>query len=122
VVLGVTAVLISQPPGRVALAAQRSKPQHVTVALTLSSQAMVEVSPAAHGNVGFAVQVIGGTKPTSVTATASLPSKELGPIPIPLHADGSLDYTASGVLLPVAGRSRSPSRPRSSTRPPPSPP
>ena len=103
VVLGATAVLISQPPGRVALAAQRSKPQHVTVALTSSSQAMVEVSPAAHGNVGFAVQVIGGTKPTTVTATASLPSKELGPIPIPLHADGSPDYTASGVLLPVAG-------------------
>lgn len=102
-VLGATAVLISQPPGKVALAAQRSKPQHVTVALTSSSQAMVEVSPAAHGNVGFVLQVIGGTKPTSVTATASLPSKELGPIPIPLRAAGSMDYTASGVLLPVAG-------------------
>lgn len=103
VVLGATAVLISQPPGKVALAAQRSKPQHVTVALTSSSQAMVEVSPAAHGNVGFVLQVIGGTKPTSVTATASLPSKELGPIPIPLRAAGSMGYTASGVLLPVAG-------------------
>lgn len=103
VVLGATAVLISQPPGKVALAAERSKPQHVTVALTSSSQAMVAVSPAAHGNVGFEVQVIGGTKPTSVTATASLPSKELGPIPIPLKATGSLEYTASGVLLPVAG-------------------
>lgn len=103
VVLGATAVLISQPPGKVALAAERSKPRHVTVALTSSSQAMVEVSPAAHGNVGFELQVIGGTKPTSVTATASLPSKELGPIPIPLKAAGSLEYTASGVLLPVAG-------------------
>lgn len=103
VVLGATAVLISQPPGKVALAAERSKPRHVTVALTSSSQAMVEVGPAAHGNVGFEVQVIGGTKPTSVTATASLPSKELGPIPIPLKAAGPLEYTASGVLLPVAG-------------------
>lgn len=104
VVLGATAVLISQPPGKVALAAQRSKPQHVMVQLTSSSQAMVEISPAAHGNVGFEVQVIGGTKPTSVTATASLPSKELGPIPIPLKAAGTSEYTASGVLLPVAGK------------------
>lgn len=104
VVLGATAVLISQPPGKVALAAQRSKPQHVMVELTSSSQAMVEISPAAHGNVGFEVQVVGGTKPTSVTATASLPSKELGPIPIPLKAAGTLEYTASGVLLPVAGK------------------
>ena len=38
-----------------------------------------------------------------MTATASLPAKQLGPIPVPLKAAGTNSYSGSGVLLPAAG-------------------
>ena len=65
---------------------------------------MVEVDPGVHGSVQFTVQLTGGVKPTTVTATASLPAKQLGPIPVKLQAVGPSSYSASGVLLPSAGK------------------
>ncbi len=103
-VLAATGVLISQPPGKVALAAERSKPRHTSVVVTANSQAQVEVDPGVHGNVQIAVQFTGGQRPTQVTATASLPDRQLGPIPVPLRAAGAGSYTASNVLLPAAGK------------------
>jgi copper transport protein len=103
-VLAATGVLIVQPPGKAALAAERGKPREVTVAVTAQSNAVVEVDPGVHGSVQFTIQLTGGLKPTSVTASASLPAKQLGPIPLTLHAAGPSSYTASGVLLPAAGR------------------
>jgi copper transport protein len=103
-VLAATGVLIAQPPGQVALAAERGKPREVTVAVTSQSKAVVEVDPGVHGSVQITIQLTGGIKPTSVTASASLPAKQLGPIPLKLQAAGTSSYTASGVLLPAAGR------------------
>jgi copper transport protein len=102
-VLAATAVLISEPPGNVALAAQRSKPRQTTVAVTAKSNAVVQVEPGVHGPVQITIALTGGIKPTTVTASASLPAKDLGPIPLKLQAAGSSSYTASGVLLPSAG-------------------
>lgn len=104
VVLAVTGVLISQPPGKVALAADRAKPRTTTVRVTQTANAVVEVSPGVHGNVAFTIQLTGGLKPQGVTASASLPAKQLGPIPLKLQASGPGTYTASGVLLPSAGQ------------------
>jgi copper transport protein len=102
-VLAATAVLISQPPGNVALAAQRSKPRQTTVAVTAKSNAVVQVEPGVHGSVQITIGLTGGIKPTAVAASASLPAKDLGPIPLKLQAAGPGSYTASGVLLPSAG-------------------
>lgn len=102
-VLAATGVLIAQPPGNVALAAQRSKPRLASVAVTAKSNAVVKVDPGVHGSVQFSVQLTGGLKPVAVTATASLPAKQLGPIPMKLQQAGPGSYTASGVLLPAAG-------------------
>ncbi len=102
-VLAATGVLIAQPPGNVALAAQRSKPRLASVAVTTKSNAVVEVDPGVHGPVQVSVQLTGGLKPISVSATASLPAKQLGPIPVTLQPSGAGSYTASGVLLPAAG-------------------
>jgi copper transport protein len=102
-VLAATAVLVSEPPGTVALAAQRAQPRHTTVAVTAKSNAVVEVDPGVHGSVQVSIQLTGGIKPSAVTATASLPAKQLGPIPLTLQAAGPASYTASGVLLPSAG-------------------
>lgn len=103
IVLAATGVLVSEPPGTVALAAQRAQPRQTTVAVTGKSNAVVEVDPGVHGSVQFSIRLTGGIKPTAVTATASLPAKQLGPIPLKLQAAGPASYTASGVLLPSAG-------------------
>jgi copper transport protein len=102
-VLAATAVLVSQPPGKVALAAERSKPRHATVQINAATQAAVDVTPGVHGDVRIAVRLAGGTPPTGITATASLPAQKLGPIPVPLQSAGPGSYTSSDVLLPVAG-------------------
>jgi copper transport protein len=102
-VLAATAVLVSQPPGKVALAAERSQPRQATVQLNAQTQALVSVEPGVQGNVRITVRLSGGPPPTGVTATASLPAKQLGPIPVPLQAAGAGSYTSTGVLLPAAG-------------------
>ncbi|MCW2522447.1 MAG: hypothetical protein JWO63_782 [Frankiales bacterium] len=103
VVLGVTGVLVSQPPGKVSLAADRAKPKSAVVEVTNAASARVEVAPGTHGSVEIQVVLNGSITPTKVTATASLPAKSLGPIPVNLQAVGPRSYTASGVLLPSAG-------------------
>jgi copper transport protein len=103
IVLAATGVLVSEPPGTVALAAHRAQARQTTVAVTAQSNAVVEVDPGVHGSVQFSIRLTGGIKPTAVTATASLPAKQLGPIPLKLQATGPASYTASGVLLPSAG-------------------
>ncbi|MDQ1691770.1 MAG: copper transport protein, partial [Pseudonocardiales bacterium] len=102
IVLGVTGVLIAQPPGKVALAAVRAKPRFTTVAVTPAAQARVEVTPGTHGTVQIQIAITGNVTPIQVSAQASLPAKQLGPIPVPLQASGPKIYTASGVNLPSA--------------------
>jgi copper transport protein len=102
-VLAATGVLIAQSPGKVALAAERSKPRQMAVSVTTKAQARVEVNPGSHGAVEVSVELVGDITPISLTATASLPSRQLGPIPVSLQSTGAKTYTASGVNLPVAG-------------------
>lgn len=103
VVLAVTGVLIAQPPGKVALAAERSKPQVATVAVTDKATARVEIDPGVHGNVEVQVSLTGSITPTQVTATAGLPARSLGPIVLSLQANGPKTYTSNDVVLPSAG-------------------
>ena len=102
-VLAVTGVLIFQPPGKVALAAERSEPRHAAVQVTAATRATVDVAPGVHGNVRITVRLTGGPPPVGITATASLPARQLGPIPVPLQAAGPGSYTSTDVLLPAAG-------------------
>jgi copper transport protein len=102
-VLAVTGVLIAQPPGAVALAAERSKPKATTVAVTSTARARVEVTPGAHGPVEVEIVLSGTITATKVSATATLPAKSLGPIALELQSSGPRTYLASGVLLPSAG-------------------
>jgi copper transport protein len=103
IVLGVTGVLIAQPPGKVALAAVRAKPSFTTVSVTPAARARVEVTPGTHGTVQIQIALTGNVTPIQVSAQASLPARQLGPIPVPLQASGPKIYTASGVNLPSAG-------------------
>ncbi len=103
-VLAVSGVLIAQPPGKVSLAALRAKPAHATVTVTNTAQAQVDVTPGTAGPVQVTVTLTGNITPINVSASASLPSRQLGPIPMTLQAVGPKTYTASDVVLPSSGR------------------
>jgi copper transport protein len=96
-------VLVALPPGKVALAAQQSRPVATTVTISSATSARVTINPGVHGSVQISVQLSGTVNPLEVGATASLPNRQLGPIPIQLQAAGPRDYTASNVVLPAAG-------------------
>jgi copper transport protein len=102
-VLAVTSVLVAEPPGQVALAADRASARSAHVALGGGRTATVTLDPGRHGPVTVTVALSPGAKPQQLTATAALPDKQLGPITIPLRAGGA-QYSASGVVLPSAGR------------------
>jgi copper transport protein len=102
-VLAATAVLTADPPGAAALDTIDSKPQTVSVRLSSSSDLDVTLSSRRHGPISLDIEPDQGAKPQQLTATAQLPSKDLGPITIPLTAT-STGYSAAGVLFPSAGK------------------
>ena len=104
VVLAVTSVLVAESPGLDALAVSQTKPHSATVSLGGSRRATVTINPARQGPVTITVSLSPGPRPQRLTATAALPAKELGPVPIPLTTRDGSTYAASAVALPSAGR------------------
>lgn len=102
-VLAATAVLVAEPPGNVALAAQHAQPHSASVQLGGGRTARVTASPGQHGPATITVELSGSAAPMQVLATAALPAQELGPIPVRLARAGPFTYRAVGVLLPAAG-------------------
>ncbi|HEY2297175.1 MAG TPA: copper resistance protein CopC [Jatrophihabitans sp.] len=104
-VLAVTAVLVYEPRGPEALAAQYRNPVSATTPLGGSASVTVTVDPALRGPVDVIVDVHG--KPhASVALTATQHQAEIGPLPIELTrlsrtgGDSEFDATAT---LPAAG-------------------
>ena len=102
VVLGLTSVLVAEPRGREALAAQDREPIHATASLGSGRSVTVTSDPGTHGTVQLTVDVDGVT-PTAITATATQQAKQIGPIPVSLTKAGTRSYDGSA-SLPVAGR------------------
>jgi copper transport protein len=102
-VLVATSVLVAQPRGKEALAIAHQRPASATAALGGGRRVTVTIEPGTHGTVTAAVALSEGVQPRQVSATAALPSKQLGPIPLGLTANGADLYGASGVVLPAAG-------------------
>ncbi len=105
-VLVATSVLVAQPRGKEAIAARELRPASATGGLGDGRDVTVTVTPGRHGTVATDVVISSGAQPQKVTVTATLPAKQLGPIPIPLRANGTRAYAGSGVNLPVAGNWR----------------
>jgi copper transport protein len=101
-VLGATAVLSAKPPGPAALETIDSKPQTIRVITGDGPDLLVTLSTRRHGPVAVSITTSDGSVPTSITATAALAAKDLGPITLPLVKSGS-GYTAASVLFPAAG-------------------
>ncbi|MCW2497116.1 copper resistance protein CopC [Jatrophihabitans sp.] len=103
IVLGVTAILVSQPRGNEAIAARDRGAVSGHASIGGGRTADVRVDPGVHGSVTVGVTLSAGAVPQSLTATASNPAQQLGPIPIRLTAQGRNEYSSSVVNLPVAG-------------------
>lgn len=101
VVLALAAVLVSQPRGPEALAAQAREPITASAPLGGGSAASVVVDPGQHGAVSVSVTVPGWAR--QVSGTATQPAVRLGPIPLHLQSVGAGTYRATDVNLPVAG-------------------
>jgi copper transport protein len=102
-VFAATAVLVSEPRGREALAIAHQRPRSGSAQLGDGRSVGVTVDPGTHGTVTVSVQLSDGPKPQQVSGTASLPSRQLGPIPLGLTANGTNIYGVSGLSLPAAG-------------------
>jgi copper transport protein len=103
-VLVATSVLVAQPRGKEAVAIQQQRPASASAPLGGGRTATVTIEPGRHGLITATVALGPGARATAVTATATLPAKQLGPIPMNLTANGPDLYGASGVNLPVAGK------------------
>jgi copper transport protein len=102
-VLVATSVLVAQPRGKEAVAIQQQRPVSASAPLGGGRTATVTIEPGRHGLVTATVALSPGAPASAVTATAMLPAKQLGPIPMKLSANGADLYGASGINLPVAG-------------------
>ncbi len=102
-VLIATSVLVAQPRGKEALAVVHLRPRSASAALGGGRTVRVTIDPGTHGTVATTVEVSAGVPPTVVTATATLPAKQIGPIDLGLTANGPELYGSSGVVLPAAG-------------------
>jgi copper transport protein len=102
VVLGFSAVLVSEPRGKEALLASRRSPVSATAPLTSGTSIRVTAAPGTHGPVTITATLSDGSSPTSITATATQQSAQIGPLPIKLRREGPSVYDGS-VTLPVAG-------------------
>lgn len=102
-VLAAASVLVDTPRGREAIAVADARPVTGVASLGNDRSATVRVDPGKHGNVVVDLTLTAGLNAGKVVLTATLPSRQLGPIPVPLTAAGADHYTSSTVNLPAAG-------------------
>ncbi|MEO9137819.1 MAG: copper resistance protein CopC [Jatrophihabitans sp.] len=105
VVLALTAVLVAEPRGNEALAAQYRQPISASATLGAGRMLTVTSDPGTHGEVNLTVDVSAGPTPTSITAGATQIDKEIGPVPVTLTRAGGRTFSGSAPLT-VAGRWR----------------
>lgn len=103
VVLVLAAVLVGQPRGSDAIAAADRAAVTASAPLSAQRTASVSVDPGRHGVVGVQLDLGAGPQPQTVSATATQPEAQLGPIPLHLVRGGPSGYTAAGLNLPVPG-------------------
>ncbi|TAM82318.1 MAG: hypothetical protein EPN43_13755, partial [Jatrophihabitans sp.] len=102
-VLAATAVLVDQPRGAEALAAQDRAPVSASSPVGDGRSVSVTVDPGIHGPVAAEVDVTGGRSPQQVAVTATQRARGIGPIPVPVRAAREGAYGAAGLELPASG-------------------
>ena len=103
VVLVLAAVLVGQPRGSDAVAADDRAAVSASAPLSTQRTVTMTVDPGRHGVVAVRLDLGPGAQPMHVEATATQPQAQLGPIPVQLVRAGPSYYTAAGLNLPVSG-------------------
>lgn len=108
VVLGLTSVLVAQPPGRTAVVTPTAPPVSASADLGGGRELTITVSPGQHGVVAVDATITGPpvTAAPTVTMTAALAAQQLGPLPVPLEPVGAPlkpAFHADGQLLTFPG-------------------
>ena len=103
VVLALAAVLVGQPRGTDAIAADDRAAVSASAPLSTQRTVTMTVDPGRHGVVAVRLDLGPGAQPEHVEATATQPAAQLGPIPLQLVRAGPSYYTAAGLNLPVSG-------------------
>ena len=93
------AVLVSQPPARVA----QRRPVVASVALGAAGSAGLWLSPGRAGPNDLRVRLPGTAEPLEVAVTVALPAERLGPLQVPLKRAEAGSYRAA-VSLPRPGQ------------------
>jgi copper transport protein len=103
VILAITSLLVATVPA----IAQETKPFNVSI-VQGQRLASITVDPARRGRNALHVYIItpGGSldKADEITVQVSLPSRDLGPIPVPVEDAGPNHVTTDNLLLPFSGR------------------
>ena len=103
-VLGVSGVLVAEPPGRdAAVASPPSTNGTVTAQLTSTRTVTVGVNPVRHGPVTVDVTLSAGAAVQKITVAAAQNAAGVGPLPITVRAAGTGEYRSTPIDLPVAG-------------------
>ncbi len=103
-VLVVSGVLVAQIPGRTSVAqAAATRPASRTVPLSQDRELTVSVDPAQHGTVVVTFTAEAGQPIQQVTASAALPARSIGPIPLTARAVDALTFRSDPVALPAGG-------------------
>ena len=103
-VLGVSGVLVAEPPGRdAAVASPPSTNGTVTAQLTSTRTVTVGVNPVRHGPVTVDVTLSAGAAVQKITVAAAQNAAGAGPLPITVRAAGTGEYRSTPIDLPVAG-------------------
>ncbi|MBE7189852.1 MAG: hypothetical protein INR67_16305 [Jatrophihabitans endophyticus] len=100
-VLALTAILVAEPRGKEALAAQYQNPVSATAPLGDGKSIEVTSDPGTHGDVSLTFTLPASEKGAKLAATATQQQAQIGPVPIKLTRVG--DGFSGTANLPVAG-------------------
>ncbi len=103
-IVGVTAVLVSEPPAKAQAAIEEAQvPKGTATIITGPYHLELKVEPGTAGPNDIVIEVVHGDPPTEVKVSASLPEQQIGPLDYVAVKSGETEYTVKGADLSIAG-------------------
>ena len=99
-IVGVTAVLVSEPPAKAQAALEKTQvPKGTATIITGPYHLELKVEPGTAGPNDILIEVVHGDPPTEVKVSASLPDQQIGPLDYVAVKSGETEYTVKGADL-----------------------
>jgi copper transport protein len=104
VIVGVTAVLVSEPPAKAqAAAAATAVPKGVATIITGPYHLELKLDPGTAGPNDIVITVVHGEDIAELTVSASLPSRQIGPLKYTAEKRSPTEYVVTDADLSIAG-------------------